>query len=145
MSIFVFVINFIHSIAASIWIGGCFLMITISMSQKFKLIENYQSIFQTISFSLRELVSGSMLLIFLTGIIMTIQKLSLVQTDTGYAIILGLKIILSLGIIFRIWQFRNSGYPKYSKNYLEWILGYNSFAIYGVLIFFLADLLENIV
>jgi putative copper export protein len=145
MSIFVFVINFIHSIAASIWIGCCFLMITISMSQKFKLIENYQSIFQTISFSLRELVSGSMILIFLTGIIMTIQKLSLVQTDTGYAIILGLKIILSLGIIFRIWQFRNSGYPKYSKNYLEWILGYNSFAIYGVLIFFLADLLENIV
>ena len=145
MSIFVFVINFIHSIAASILIGGCFLMITISMSQKFKLIENYQSIFQTISFSLRELVSGSMILIFLTGIIMTIQKLSLVQTDTGYSIILGLKIILSLGIIFRIWQFRNSGYPKYSKNYLEWILGYNSFAIYGVLIFFLADLLENIV
>lgn len=120
-------------------------MITISMSEKFKLIKNYQSIFQTISFSLRELVNGSMILIFLTGIIMTIQKLSLVQTDAGYAIILGLKIILSLGIIFRIWQFRNSGYPKYSNNYLEWLLGYNSFAIYGVIIFFLADLLENIV
>ncbi len=120
-------------------------MITISMSEKFKLIENYQSIFQTISLSLRELVNGSMILIFLTGIIMTIQKLSLVQTDAGYTIILGLKIILSLGIIFRIWQFRNSGYPKYSNNYLEWLLGYNSFAIYGVIIFFLADLLENIV
>ena len=79
MPIFEFIINFIHSIAASVWLGGCFLMITLSMSQKFKLIENYQSIFQNISFSLRELVNGSMILIFLTGIIMTIQKLSLVQ------------------------------------------------------------------
>ena len=35
--------------------------------------------------------------------------------------------------------------PKYYNNYLEWLLGYNSFAIYGVLIFFLSDLLENIV
>ncbi|MEC7920703.1 MAG: hypothetical protein VYA06_00915 [Chloroflexota bacterium] len=145
MSIFIFTINFIHSIAASIWLGGCFLMITLSISHKFKLIENYQSIFQTISYSLRELVNGSMILIFLTGIIMTIQKLSLVQTDASYAIILGLKILLSLGILFRIWQFRNSGYPSYSNKYLEWLMGYNSFAVYGVMIFFLADLLENIV
>ena len=94
MSIFIFTINFIHSIAASIWLGGCFLMITLSISHKFKLIENYQSIFQTISYSLRELVNGSMILIFLTGIIMTIQKLSLVQTDASYAIILVLKILL---------------------------------------------------
>ena len=61
MPIFEFIINFIHSVAASVWLGGCFLMITLSMSQKFKLIENYQSIFQNISFSLRELVNGSMI------------------------------------------------------------------------------------
>jgi len=145
MSVLIFLINIIHSVSASIWLGGCFLMITLSLSSKFKSIDKNRALFNSISSVLRELVNGAMILIFLTGIIMTIQKLSLVQTDVLYAAILGIKIVISLGIIFRIWQFRNSGYPKYSNIYLEWIIGYNSFALYGVTIFFLAGLLENMV
>ena len=119
-------------------------MIGITINSEFKILSNSCQVFVIISSTLREIVNGSMIIIFLTGIIMTIQKLSLVQTDTSYAIILGLKILLSIGILFRIWQFRNTGYPKYNNRLKEWILGYNSFSIWGVLIFLLADLLNNI-
>ena len=118
-------------------------MIAITLNDDFKILDNSNKVFIIISSSLREIVNGSMILIFLTGIIMTIQKLSLVQTDINYGIILGLKILISIGILFRIWQFRNTGYPKYGSRLKEWVLGYNSFSIWGVLIFLLADLLNN--
>ena len=119
-------------------------MIGITINNEFKILKNSNQVFTVISSTLREIVNGSMILIFLTGIIMTIQKLSLVQTDVNYAVILGVKILISIGILFRIWQFRNTGYPKYKNRWKEWILGYNSFSIWGVLIFLLADLLNNI-
>ena len=144
MGILIFIINLLHSISASIWLGGCIFMIGITLNDEFKVLDNSNRVFIIISSTLRELVNGSMILIFLTGIIMTIQKLSLVQTDINYAIILGIKIVISVGILYRIWQFRNTGYPKYNSRLKEWVLGYNSFSIWGVLIFLLADLLNNI-
>ena len=144
MGILIFIINLLHSISASIWLGGCIFMIGITLNDEFKVLDNSNRVFIIISSTLRELVNGSMILIFLTGIIMTIQKLSLVQTDINYAIILGIKIVISVGILYRIWQFRNTGYPKYNSRFKEWVLGYNSFSIWGVLIFLLADLLNNI-
>lgn len=144
MEILIFIINLLHSISASIWLGGCVFMIGITLNDEFKVLDNSNRVFIIISSTLRELVNGSMILIFLTGIIMTIQKLSLVQTDINYAIILGIKIVISVGILYRIWQFRNTGYPKYNSRIKEWALGYNSFSIWGVLIFLLADLLNNI-
>ena len=144
MEILIFIINLLHSISASIWLGGCIFMIGITLNDEFKVLDNSNRVFIIISSTLRELVNGSMILIFLTGIIMTIQKLSLVQTDINYAIILGIKIVISVGILYRIWQFRNTGYPKYNSRLKEWVLGYNSFSIWGVLIFLLADLLNNI-
>tara|TARA_B100001939_G_C16899027_1_gene599015 strand:+ start:997 stop:1434 length:438 start_codon:yes stop_codon:yes gene_type:complete len=144
MDILVFIVNLFHSISASIWLGGCVFMIGITLNDDFKILDNSNKVFIIISSTLREIVNGSMILIFLTGIIMTIQKLSLVQTDINYGIILGLKILISIGILFRIWQFRNTGYPKYGSRFKEWALGYNSFSIWGVLIFLLADLLNNI-
>tara|TARA_B100000941_G_scaffold228773_1_gene171119 strand:+ start:1235 stop:1672 length:438 start_codon:yes stop_codon:yes gene_type:complete len=144
MDILIFIVNLLHSISASLWLGGCVFMIGITLNDDFKILDNSSKVFAIISSTLREIVNGSMILIFLTGIIMTIQKLSLVQTDITYALILSIKIIISIGILFRIWQFRNSGYPKYKSRLREWILGYNSFSIWGVLIFLLADLLDNI-
>ena len=144
MEILIFIVNLFHSISASLWLGGCVFMIGITINNEFKILKNSNQVFTVISSTLREIVNGSMILIFLTGIIMTIQKLSLVQTDVNYAVILGVKILISIGILFRIWQFRNTGYPKYKNRWKEWILGYNSFSIWGVLIFLLADLLNNI-
>ena len=144
MDILIFIVNLLHSISASLWLGGCVFMIGITLNDDFIILDNSSKVFAIISSTLREIVNGSMILIFLTGIIMTIQKLSLVQTDITYALILSIKIIISIGILFRIWQFRNSGYPKYKSRLREWILGYNSFSIWGVLIFLLADLLDNI-
>ena len=144
MEILIFIVNLFHSISASLWLGGCVFMIGITINNEFKILKNSNQVFAVISSTLREIVNGSMILIFLTGIIMTIQKLSLVQTDVSYAVILGVKILISIGILFRIWQFRNTGYPKYKNKWKEWILGYNSFSIWGVLIFLLADLLNNI-
>jgi len=144
MDILIFILNLFHSISASIWLGGCVFMIGITLNDDFKILDNSNKVFIIISSTLREIVNGSMILIFLTGIIMTIQKLSLVQTDINYGIILGIKILISIGILFRIWQFRNTGYPKYGSRFKEWVLGYNSFSIWGVLIFLLADLLNNI-
>ncbi|MBK66365.1 MAG: hypothetical protein CL769_05560 [Chloroflexi bacterium] len=144
MEILIFIVNLLHSISASIWLGGCVFMIGITLNEEFKVLDNSNQVFIIISSTLREIVNGSMIIIFLTGIIMTIQKLSLVQTDINYAIILGIKIVISIGILYRIWQFRNTGYPKYNSRLKEWVLGYNSFSIWGVLIFLLADLLNNI-
>ena len=64
-------------------------MIGITLNDDFKILDNSNKVFIIISSTLQEIVNGSMILIFLTGIIMTIQKLSLVQTDINYAIILG--------------------------------------------------------
>tara|TARA_B100001245_G_C22568640_1_gene283296 strand:- start:228 stop:464 length:237 start_codon:yes stop_codon:yes gene_type:complete len=75
---------------------------------------------------------------------MTIQKLSLVQTSLSYAVILGFKILISIWVSYRIWKFRKTNYPKYSNQIKEWLLGYNSFIVYGVLIFLLAGSLESI-
>ena len=144
MEILIFIVNLLHSISASLWLGGCVFMIGITLNEEFKVLDNSNQVFIIISSTLREIVNGSMIIIFLTGIIMTIQKLSLVQTDINYAIILGIKIVISIGILYRIWQFRNTGYPKYNSRLKEWVLGYNSFSIWGVLIFLLADLLNNI-
>ena len=85
-------------------------MIGITLNDDFKILDNSNKVFIIIS-STKEIVNGSMILI-LTGIIMTIQKLSLVQTDINYGIILGLKILISIGILF---GFRNTGYPKYKS------------------------------
>ena len=107
MEFLIFIINLLHAISASLWIGGCVFMIGITINNEFKILSNSGQVFVIISSTLREIVNGSMIIIFLTGIIMTIQKLSLVQTDTSYAVILGVKILISIGILFRIWQFRN--------------------------------------
>ena len=97
MDILIFIVNLFHSISASIWLGGCVFMIGITLNDDFKILDNSNKVFIIISSTLREIVNGSMILIFLTGIIMTIQKLSLVQTDINYAIILGVKILISIG------------------------------------------------
>ena len=144
MTIFSLIINIVHLLSASIWIGGCFLLIIFSGSKTFKLHKESTSIFHTLSGLFRESVNASMILIFLSGIIMTIQKLSLVQTSLSYAVILGFKILISIWVSYRIWKFRKTNYPKYSNQIKEWLLGYNSFIVYGVLIFLLAGSLESI-
>ena len=141
MIIFEIILNLTHSVSASIWLGGCFIMVAITTSEKFFLNKNNELAYSIISKIFKELVNASMILIFVSGIIMTIQRLSDVQASLGYGIILIIKIMISAWVAYRIWKFRKTGYKKYSTKFKEWALGYNSFIFYGVLIFFLAEIL----
>tara|TARA_B110000438_G_scaffold258220_1_gene266784 strand:+ start:893 stop:1324 length:432 start_codon:yes stop_codon:yes gene_type:complete len=135
------ILNLVHSISASIWLGGCFIMVAITTSEGFFLNKDNEAAYLIISKIFKELVNASMILIFTSGIIMTIQKLSDAQASLDYAIVLIIKIIISIWVAYRIWKFRKTGYKKYSTKFKEWVFGYNSFIFYGVLIFFLAEIL----
>ena len=74
-------------------------MVAITTSEKFFLNKNNELAYSIISKIFKELVNASMILIFVSGIIMTIQRLSDVQASLGYGIILIIKIMIRRWIL----------------------------------------------
>ena len=56
MEFLIFIINLLHAISASLWLGGCVFMIGITINNEFKILSNSGQVFLIISSTLREIV-----------------------------------------------------------------------------------------
>lgn len=94
------VVRWVHAIAATAWVGGSvFYLIVlrpalVSASVSNKLLE------AAINKGFRDIVDASIALLVLTGVFMTVDRVSSIHLSTLYFIVLGLKLAAVMAMLF---------------------------------------------
>ena len=135
-----------HILGASTWLG-------ISLTYAFVIAplrlsyQSHEELFKTINIRYKEIVDLSVIVIFISGLIMTFDRLTGLPPPTTWTILLGSKVVLAILMVYLIWNARRSGPIKSSNfimNGIGRIFGYNATIILGVVIFLLASWMRTV-
>ena len=135
-----------HILGASTWLGISLTYAVVIAPLRLSL-QSHKELFKTINIRYKEIVDLSVIVIFISGLIMTFDRLTGLPPPTTWTIILGLKVILAILMVYLIWNARRHGPIKSSNfvmNRLGRIFGYNATIILGVVIFLLASWMRTV-
>ena len=127
-----------HILGASTWLGISLTYAVVIAPLRLSL-QSHEELFKTINIRYKEIVDLSVIVIIISGLIMTFDRLTGLPPPTTWTIILGLKVILAILMVYLIWNARRHGPIKSSKfimSRLGRIFGYNATIILGVVIFY---------
>ena len=125
--------RWLHAMAAVVWVGAIlFELLVVQPAWGGRPPDDTLDRFDAAS---REIVQAALIVFLLSGAILTFERLSRGAAGTGYAVILGLKIVLSLAMFQVGYRFRRARGARRVSGL--WIL-----AGLGVTIIFLATVLK---
>ena len=135
-----------HILGASTWLGISLTYALVIAPLRLS-HQSHEELFKTINIRYKDIVDLSVIVIFISGLIMTFDRLTGLPPPTAWTILLGLKVILAILMVYLIWNARR--YPPIkSSNFimsrLGRIFGYNATIILGVVIFLLASWMRTV-
>ena len=135
-----------HILGASTWLGisltYALVIAPIRLSH-----QSQEELFKTINIRYKEIVDLSVIVIFISGLIMTFDRLTGLPPPTTWTILLGSKVMLAILMVYLIWNARRYEPIKSSNfimNRIGRIFGYNATIILGVVIFLLASWMRTV-
>ena len=135
-----------HILGASTWL--CISLTYAVVIAPLRLsLQSHEELFKTINIRYKEIVDLSVIIIFISGLIMTFDRLTGLPPPTTWTILLGSKVILAILMVYLIWNARRNRSLKSSNfimNRLGRIFGYNATIILGVVIFLLASWMRTV-
>ena len=151
--VFLLVVRWLHLISASLWIGGgLFYLLVLKpvIKRNTDLMKNVDS---NIASEFKSLVDTAILVLLVTGIILTFNRLTPDIVGVEYVLVLSAKIVMSLFMFTTSLRRRkrtivgnyNQGFPEAQNqltNILRMISGYNALVILGIIVFLISDLLK---
>ncbi len=135
-----------HILGASTWLGISLTYAVVIAPLRLSL-QSHEELFKTINIRYKEIVDLSVIIIFISGLIMTFDRLTGLPPPTTWTILLGSKVILAILMVYLIWNARRNRSLKSSNfimNRLGRIFGYNATIILGVVIFLLASWMRTV-
>ena len=148
--VFLLVVRWLHLVSAAAWVGGSLFYLLV-LRPALRRSGDSSGVTESAAVEFRALVDTSMLVILVTGIILTFNRLTPGVVGVPYVVVLGIKIVLSL------WMFvlargrrRQMPYPTDRtppaaggwRRFARAVSGYNTIVILGIVVFLLSDLLK---
>ena len=151
--VFLLVVRWLHLISASLWIGGgLFYLLVLKpvMKRSQGFIKNIDS---SVAAEFKSLVDTAILVLLVTGIILTFNRLTPSIVGVEYVLVLGAKIAISIFMFTTSFRRRkrtilasyNQPLPENQNrltNSLRLVSGYNALVILGIIVFLISDLLK---
>ena len=152
--VFLLIVRWVHLTASVAWIGGSIFYLFVLRPALRRSADTGREVNRYTAAEFKVLVDVCFFLIVVTGISLTFDRLSQGVTGPAYALVLAVKVVLS------IWMFvlasrrrrrtelseayRESAEPPAGRLHraLRAVSGYNTIIILGVIVFLLADLLK---
>ena len=151
---FLLVIRWLHLVSAAAWVGGSLFYLVVLRPALRRSPEAGKIINAAAASEFRALVDTSILVLLVTGVILTFNRLTPGVIGVPYAATLALKIVLSVWMFYlarnrrrrtALLQPVNPEVRAKSTRFqsiTRVVSGYNAIVILGVVVFLLADLLK---
>ena len=152
--VFLLIVRWLHLLSAAVWVGGGLFYLLVLMPALHRTGASPHRLMTEVANEFRSLVNTCIIILLATGVILALNRLTASNTDTPYAITLGLKSILSVWMVWlvRSQQHRNRTLAPYLhgdhqststfQKIVHSVSGYYAIVLLGVIIFFLSDLLK---
>ena len=151
--VFLLVVRWLHLISASLWIGGGLFYLLVLKPVIKRNTDFMKNVDSNIASEFKSLVDTAILVLLVTGIILTFNRLTPDIVGVEYVLVLSAKIVMSLFMFTtslrrrkrRIVGNYNQGFPEAQNkltNILRMISGYNALVILGIIVFLISDLLK---
>ena len=133
--------RWLHIIGASTWLGGT-LIYSLILNPLRKINISYQNLFSEIDIRYREIMNISVIILVISGVIITFERITGNPPPSLWFIFLSIKVSLAVIIMFLSWRLRKNITTKNNK--LDNFLGYNIILFFGAIIFLIASYLSTI-
>ena len=149
--VFLLVVRWLHLVSAAAWVGGSLFYLLV-LRPALRRSGDSSGVTESAAVEFRALVDTSILVLLVTGIILTFNRLTPGVVGVPYVVVLGIKIALSL------WMFamargrrrRQAPLPQEQtssaaggwRRFARAVSGYNTIVILGIVVFLLSDLLK---
>lgn len=151
--VFLLVVRWLHLISASLWIGGGLFYLLVLKPVIKRNTDFMKNVDSNIASEFKSLVDTAILVLLVTGIILTFNRLTPDIVGVEYVLVLSAKIVMSLFMFTTSLRRRkrtivgnyNQGFPEAQNqltNILRMISGYNALVILGIIVFLISDLLK---
>ena len=107
---FMLVVRWVHTLAAVLWVGGSLLYL-LALRPSLRLEgEGVASVSRRIALEFRGLVDTSIVVLVLTGVVLSFDRLSSPFVEVPYGLALGIKVVLSVSMFLLAYSRRSSSY-----------------------------------
>ncbi len=153
--IFPLIVRWLHLVSAAAWVGGSLFYLIVLRPALRRSPEASRLISAAAASEFRALVDICILLLIVTGVIMTFNRLAAATVGSAYVAVLALKIVLSAWMFGLAWgRRRRAALPSPEaessdgagrlRRVFRALSGYNLLVILGIVVFLLADLLKTL-
>ncbi len=153
--VFLVVVRWLHLVTAAVWVGGSIFYLLVRRPASRRNPDAWAGIGRLAAAEFQTLVDGSIVVLVLSGAILTFDRLTGGIADATYVITLAVKIVLSVWMIalVRLERRRRAVPPAYReersgegsrrwRGLSEAMSGYNAITILGIAVFLLSDILK---
>ena len=151
--VFLLIVRWLHLISASLWIGGGLFYLLV-LKPVMKLNQSFtKTVDSDVAAEFKSLVDTAILVLLVTGIILTFNRLTPSIVGVEYVLVLGAKIAISIFMFTTSLRRRkrtiladyNHESPENQtrlSGILRLVSGYNALVILGIIVFLISDLLK---
>ena len=146
------VMRWLHAIAAVAWIGGGLFYLLVLRPNLTDLSTDSGEAARRLGEQFRSLVNTAVAVLLITGVILTLSRLSSEYVGTAYIIVLVIKIVLALYMFYLVRFLRSRTYPETPELHASRLQRLTSaftnattVLILGVAVFLLADILRALI
>jgi len=133
------VVRWVHGLSALAWVGGSLFYLLV-LRPVLRRDGGHPPLEPALASAFRSLAETCALLLLLTGIVLTVARLTRPAVGPAYLVALGVKVALALWMMGLLWGHRRGPGPR--RGPLRWLTHPTLFAVLGVAVFLLADLLQ---
>ena len=146
---FLLIVRWLHAIGALAWLGGSIFFAAVLRPLAKADPGGVGVALTSIGQRYRDLVDVAIVAILVSGIIMMFDRLTGDDATVAWVIVLAVKLTIAGWMFYLVWRLRRAGFQQTPGpgllSRLSWLLGYNAIVAFGVIVFFLATLLRELI
>ena len=146
------IIRWLHAVAAVAWVGGGIFYLLILRPSLRSSNEDSEGAVRRVGEQFRHLVNTAIAVLLVTGVILTLSRLTSDYGGIPYVVVLTIKIVLALYMFYLVRFLRPRTYPaeaptstKGLRRITALFTGATAVMLLGVIVFLLADILRELI
>ena len=146
------VLRWLHALAAVAWVGGGIFYLLVLRPTLNKPAGDPEAVLSRLGEQFRNLVNTAIAVLLVTGVILTLSRLTSDHGGLPYVIVLTVKVVLALYMFYLVRFLRPRTYvveataaSKRVQRFTAFFTGATAVLVVGVIVFLLSDILRELV